>query len=642
MDGYSDLPKTKATSSSNSDGYGDLPKQQSFGEKYIQPVTDVANRALVGGTLGSVADIGNVPFQVIDWASEKLGHPTKLASEKPFLGSEYFGDKMQEAGFVTPTRRPVAEFITGIAPAFITGGVGLGKYGIAKTGELLDYLRGTKATEGLNTLGSAAKSEALAGKSAIESEATKTTQSEKSNVAALKDIEEAKYTSKEKLRTAVETAKKDANAALNDVSNKPITNEQFGSFVSEQGAKNVKDISAATEKAAIENIKDPAFERSRSRANAGDYPANHPDSAPILDKAIADVQQTIADTPEQFRGGLQQRLKTLFGEEVPLTEQELMVEQLRSSAIPGYVAQTTKQLPLTLNQMEFLRRWAKDPILRERTGFGALDDIRMKKLGDTIQQAMIAYEPDVGRYLKTYQTGKQAEELALGGQTGEAAIQPFGTKPQNIASTYLDGTKASAQKLVNLIGGKTSELVSNVRGKIRNDLQGLDATKTQKYLQDNSGLFEIFPELRAPVQKLSVDLANAEKLERMFSGNKGAGTRLSDALKTTQSAEKLVGKKSAEILGKGSTYQDLQIALEQLDTAKGQNIVTISRTIANTLRKEELIDANKHKQLLEYINNVGDNSVKAAELKKILNRIVLGGSVIGGADYTVRKTLGIQ
>jgi vacuolar-type H+-ATPase subunit F/Vma7 len=203
----------------------------------------------------------------------------------------------------------------------------------------------------------------------------------------------------------------------------------------------------------------------------------------------------------------------------------------------------------------------------------------------------------------------------------------------------LDGTKASADKLVNLIGGKTPELLSNVRGKIRNDLQGLDAAKTQQYLQNKSGLFETFPELRKSVEELAANRLQAEKLDRMFSGQ---GKRYSDALNVTQSAEELVGQKAAKTLGEGSAYQDLKIGLEQLEKAQGADIVTVSKTIANTLREKELIDADKYQQMLTYINDVGNNAQKAADLKKLVKRIALGGSIFGGADYAVRKALGLQ
>jgi len=128
MDGYEDLVPTKKT-----DDYSDLvPKKTTVDRS--RPVTDVANRALVAGTLGAPVDIATM-----------LMRPFGYKEEKPFMGSEYIGQKMQEAGMVTPTRRPLAEFLTGLAPSILTGGAGLARYGIGKAGELISTARGKPA-----------------------------------------------------------------------------------------------------------------------------------------------------------------------------------------------------------------------------------------------------------------------------------------------------------------------------------------------------------------------------------------------------------------------------------------------------------------------------------------------------------------
>jgi hypothetical protein len=99
-----------------------------------RPITDVANRALVAGTLGAPVDVATM-----------LMRPFGYKEEKPFMGSEYIGEKMQQAGMVTPTRRPVAELLTGLAPSLITGGGALARYGIGKAGEVISTARGKPA-----------------------------------------------------------------------------------------------------------------------------------------------------------------------------------------------------------------------------------------------------------------------------------------------------------------------------------------------------------------------------------------------------------------------------------------------------------------------------------------------------------------
>jgi hypothetical protein len=631
---FSDLPVPTKQGKSDFSDLPVPPKEKSFGEKYVQPTTDVLNRGLVAGTLGSVADIGNLPFEAIDYVSKKAGYPTKLAQEKPFLGSEYIGQKMQEAGIVTPTRRPGAEFAASLIPAAVTGGPALAKFGISKGKELIDFATGKKVKGAYEALKSTAGAEGLAGKSALEAQATGATQKEKEAVKAAKDIEEAKFATRSKVTKEAEQANKEVDASLNKVSNKPVSDEEFGAFVSEKGGANVKAISAETERKAIDEIKDPAFERSRTRYAQGDSIATNPNSSPILERAIADVRQQIADTPADFRAGLEKKLNSLFGEEVALDAGELKAAQLRSS-ITGEPVQTTKQIPLTLQQTEFLRRWAKDPILRERTGFGALDDMRMKATGDTLQEAMIAYEKDVGRYIDEYRKGKQAQELALGGKAGESAIETFGTKPQNIASYYLDGTKASADKLVNLVGGKSNELVSQVAGKIRNDLQGLDAAKTQKYLQDKAGLFEVFPELKTPINNLAANRVKAEKFDKMYASQQA---RLSEAIGATQGVEKLIGT-GAKSLDK--PIQKIEMALEELNVAETKDIVTAAEKVIEQLRNNNLIDGARREELLTQIKGVGKSVEKAENLRKRIRDITIGAGVLSGANYGLRKIFGL-
>jgi hypothetical protein len=87
-------------------------------EDRSRPVTDVLNRGLVAGFFGAPVDIATMALQ-----------PFGYKEQAPFGGSEYIGRQMERAGMVTPTRRPAAEFLTALAPAALTGGAALGRYG---------------------------------------------------------------------------------------------------------------------------------------------------------------------------------------------------------------------------------------------------------------------------------------------------------------------------------------------------------------------------------------------------------------------------------------------------------------------------------------------------------------------------------
>jgi chromosome segregation ATPase len=97
------------------------------------PVTDVLNRSLVAGTLGAPVDIAATVMR-----------PFGYKEEMPVGGSEWIGKQMEKAGFVSPERRPLAEFATGLAPAVVTGGAGLARYGFGRASELAQALRGVK------------------------------------------------------------------------------------------------------------------------------------------------------------------------------------------------------------------------------------------------------------------------------------------------------------------------------------------------------------------------------------------------------------------------------------------------------------------------------------------------------------------
>ena len=62
------------------------------------------NRGLVAGTLGAPVDLASMAMR-----------PFGYSVEKPFGGSEYIGQKMQDAGLVSAERRPLAELAAGFA-----------------------------------------------------------------------------------------------------------------------------------------------------------------------------------------------------------------------------------------------------------------------------------------------------------------------------------------------------------------------------------------------------------------------------------------------------------------------------------------------------------------------------------------------
>ena len=79
-------------------------KDKQFRSDVGQGVTDAANRGVIGGLLGG-------PVDLLTMAMRPLGYKT----EKPFMGSEYIGDKLQSMGAVSGNRNMIAEGLAGVA-----------------------------------------------------------------------------------------------------------------------------------------------------------------------------------------------------------------------------------------------------------------------------------------------------------------------------------------------------------------------------------------------------------------------------------------------------------------------------------------------------------------------------------------------
>jgi|GEM_PF-6828177 len=92
---------------------GKLAKEQGKEElsslKKPRAMTDIGNRGILAPALGAPVDLINMGLTGIDALSGMMGKPTRLASEKPFAGQEYFKDLMNEYGVTSGEDRPLME-----------------------------------------------------------------------------------------------------------------------------------------------------------------------------------------------------------------------------------------------------------------------------------------------------------------------------------------------------------------------------------------------------------------------------------------------------------------------------------------------------------------------------------------------------
>lgn len=72
---------------------------------------DLGRGLLDAGNRGAVAGLLGAPIDLTTMAMRPFGY----SSEKPVLGSEWIGQKMQDAGLVSANRNPLAEALAGVA-----------------------------------------------------------------------------------------------------------------------------------------------------------------------------------------------------------------------------------------------------------------------------------------------------------------------------------------------------------------------------------------------------------------------------------------------------------------------------------------------------------------------------------------------
>lgn len=85
-------------------------------------LTDSANRGMVAGSLGAPVDLATTLTNLLIAGGGYVGHKTGLLSQPPDLidsrnvpgSSEWIGQKMQNAGAVSPNRNALAEFGMGL------------------------------------------------------------------------------------------------------------------------------------------------------------------------------------------------------------------------------------------------------------------------------------------------------------------------------------------------------------------------------------------------------------------------------------------------------------------------------------------------------------------------------------------------
>lgn len=606
----------------------DAPKAETSTMKSMQsPVSDVLYRGLVAPTVGGLADIGNLPFEAVDYLSKKAGYPTNIAPKKPFMGSEYIQEKMQDVDLVSPKRRPGLELLVGAAPLIATGGTGAVKLGK----KALDYLELSKGGEA-EKLASSLKTK-LGG--ALEDVIGKTKEATKPLMESLSKIgrAEEQLGGRGRVAGARQTAReKELNDSLDKVSNrKNILAEDVGGVIQPAGKENIDKLKAARSEESIDKIKDPAFEQARLRESKGEYLSTSPNSQKEFNSLVDEIRSQIAATPEPYASELKKRFASVMGKEVPMTEGEIRAAQLRASieGKPIESVGTMKREPMTMDQAEFLRRMLNNKKAFEVEGFQALDTVRQNQLGERLTAAMNAYDPRVGQYLQTYKDLSTPISKAAAGRSGaltEAELLAeeqvlFSADKKATADYFLNGSQERAERLLELVGGKKQEVLDKIRGYYRNRLDNMSSAQAEEFVRGQEGFLRVFPELRDPMAAV---VKNKKTLEMAApAAEKSAAQsqlRLEGRGKQTQ----------AELSKRQESIDKYDMLQNQLNATTPANSYEKSKSIVNSLRDDKFIDSGTHQRLLLEIEQVKNSYGNSAKAKQTIDALVRKSLLYGG------------
>jgi adenylate kinase family enzyme len=608
--------------------------------------TDVINRSLVAGSLGAPVDIAtqlaNLGIAGVGYAGSKSGllkTPPSLIDPSTVPGSsEYIGGLMQKSGVVSPTRRPMAETLTGLAPLAL----GLGGVGAVKGAKYISDLaktayggRGKSLSESLRT-GITGRAEDVIKRA------------EQAQVIPGKQLEAVAKAQEQlggrgKVAGARQTQReKDVQSSLDQISpKKNVLAEDVGSAIQPEGQKNLEALRGTRQEEAIGKIKEPAFEDARTREQSGDFISTNKNSSKEFNDVVAEIEKQINRTPEPYQSTLKSRFAAIKGKEVPLSEGEARVEQLRAS-IQGREPSTTKTEPLTLDQAEFMRRMLNSKDITSVEGFPALDAQRMSNLSGRLEKAMSAYEPRVGQYLSKYKELSEPIARASAGR-GKALTDLeikaeqdalFSADKKQTANYFLDGTQEKAERLLQLVGNRKDKVIDPIKGFFRTQLESMNSKQANDFISKQEGFLRVFPELRIPLNKVASSKSIAETSG--VSAEKRAGeaaTRL-----TGQATQAESNIKTAETLA-----EKYRISVNKLSTQPIKEVSKEATSIVNNLRKDKIIDDNTHRQILQQIEEIKKQFGNTSEARKKIGLLTAGVAIpaIGVSQfYKIKGVMG--
>ena len=573
-----------------------------------------------------------VPESIAKTFNLKTQMPPEQPNETVFPTVSEVQSTLTKMGVPRPSKEyGAAEMLGELAP----GIAGLGKGAVDVASNLKSYLGKGKAArelaEALKTRIGGRVSDIITGKT---EEAAKGQQALESTQRAQEQLAGRGKVAKQRQAARDATVE----ASLGKISpNQNVLAEDVGSVIQNAGRDNITKLRESREQQAIVQNKDPAFKEARAREQRGDFISTNPKSEPIFNDVLKDVETQIERTPEPFRSELKKRFVAIRGEEIPLSEAELRVEQLKAATIPGYAARTTKIKPMTMDQAEFLRRMLKDKNLSKIEGFPALDANRMHSLGDRLAQAMDAYDSRFGQYIAKYRELSAPITEALAGrgraltdeelQTEENVL--FAADKRSAVRYYLDGSRERAERLLDLVGGKNPKVTQAVRDYMRLQLQDMTSAEAQRFIRNNRGLLQVFPELERPMNQVVSDKLVAE-------------TRGPEAAEKAKAAERRLTRQETEATKQKTVpeekVREYRLLSEEIQRAAPADSMRMSRDVAKKMAREGFITPEQYGNYLTEVNDIEKLYGQSEASKKLMWTALRKLGLYSG--YGVAGTLG--
>jgi hypothetical protein len=680
MDGYEDLVPTK-----KSDDYSDLiPKKTPLDTS--RPVTDVANRSLVAGTLGAPVDIATM-----------LMRPFGYKEEKPFMGSEYIGQKMQEVGMVTPTRRPLAELAVGLAPSVLTGATGLARYGIGKAGDLINTARGKPAAAEAERVRQAGFAELQPGIARTEQELADIERQRGFTERALAQIRQQPSISQQRQASQPYTQKQLAAVQAAEL-RKPITEQVAARNVAEQqrlasaqGAVGQAEEQFGAAKSAVDQLEQRLL--SQPSISAEQFGSELRQATQKLERDLVATRAEgsgFSNVLEKYGNKPVVNTNELISTIETLKEQTRNPNVIRMLDQVKYLASTSAAdgkliNQLSLGQADSLRKYLSKDIFQTEEGrmLAANKEVLnvLKRLrGDLIKQTPDDYKQALGAFRTL------SRPLDIVERNGALArvidVDPLSTA-EKLTEAQVTGEIVRKAQQGNPVFSRLLEVTPNLRDSGRlyftQSLFGKEAVPTEASLRTwllanerplkQLGLYDEFKSIRTAREtaqravndaKGQLDVAKTvageAKAAREATGSmfKRSETRLADVLKTIEkpgdlakraaaAPEKSFEQKLTQQLKAASDKRQVIESLREAESnliraTKPKDVATEMRVLAKQLKDRNLID----EEARDIMMRQADELSRAADAqRKALVTIakVTTALGLGTAGYGVQQAL---